>query len=63
MSEAVSKFIEAKGGTHVIGAALSLRPVSIRAWRKRGIPRERWPDLVAAFPDVSFEDLQKIEAA
>ena len=63
MSNAVSEFIAQRGGTAVLADRLNVKPVTIRAWRQRGIPRERWPDLIELFPGTTLDELKRVEAA
>jgi hypothetical protein len=63
MSNAVSDFIAKRGGPAEWAEKLQVKPVTIRAWRRRGIPRERWPDLIEMFPGTTLDDLKRVEAA
>lgn len=60
---AVVKLIKELGGTDTIAEALDVERVTVRSWHHRGIPRRRWPDLIGAFPNVTFEGLREVEGA
>jgi hypothetical protein len=59
-----STIIEAKGGPAVVASAVNAKPGAVRGWKHRNqFPRRVWPDLLAAFPDLSLDDLRAAEAA
>ena len=42
---------------------LKMRAGTIRMWKHRNtLPRSAWPELARAFPDLTLDKLQKIEA-
>jgi hypothetical protein len=49
--------IEAKG-TDRIAAATGQPRDHVRVWKHRGIPRSRFADILAAFPDVTLDMLK-----
>ena len=62
-STPVSKIIDAKGGPTAFAAKVKRRPGAVRAWKHRNyFPRDAWPEIIKAFPDLSLERLLKIEA-
>jgi hypothetical protein len=47
-----------------LGVVLAVPLSTIYSWVNRGaIPRDRWPDLMLAFPEVGLRDLLAMEAA
>jgi hypothetical protein len=64
MSKSAAEIIEAKGGAAAFAAKVNRRPGAVRAWKHRNyFPREAWPEIIQAFPDVPLERLIEIEAA
>ena len=66
-----SAFIEAEGGPASVAqkikgvscASRSWTPGAVRAWKHRNeFPREAWPELSLAFPDLTTGVLLKLEA-
>lgn len=56
--------IKAHGGARFIAERINARPETVRMWQfRRRIPRQAWPEIVAAFPDISLEVLVASEAA
>jgi hypothetical protein len=38
-------------------------PSALSHWKRRGIPREKWPDIVKASKGrVAYDDLERVEA-
>jgi len=63
MEKRTTNFI-AECGDHVIADALGVEIGRVRVWKHRNrIPREVWPELVQAFPDVTLEKLMELERA
>jgi hypothetical protein len=63
MTDSAAKIIEAKGGPTAFAAKVNRRPGAVRAWKHRNyFPREAWPEIIGAFPDLALEKLIKIEA-
>ncbi len=57
-------FIEAKGNATAFAQAIGAEASKVRMWKHRNrIPRDAWPEILTAFPDVSIETLKKLEAA
>lgn len=57
-------FIEERGGAHQLARALDVKPVNVRMWKMRkSIPRSAWPEIIAAYPDLTLDDLRRTEAA
>lgn len=58
------QFIEARGGTTTVANSTGYKPGAVALWKHRNkLPRTAWPEIVRAYPDVSIEDLLKVEAA
>jgi hypothetical protein len=50
-------------GVSVMAEKLKMRAGTIRMWKHRNtLPRSAWPELARAFPDLTLDKLQKIEA-
>lgn len=48
----------AETGAQTISGRLGLDASQIYVWKTRNrIPRERWPELLIAFPDLKVDDL------
>jgi hypothetical protein len=61
--DSAAKIIEAKGGPAAFATKVSRRPGAVRAWKHRNyFPREAWPEIIGAFPDLALEKLMEIEA-
>jgi hypothetical protein len=62
-SKSVSEIIEAKGGPTAFAAKVNRRTGAVRAWKHRNyFPRDAWPEIIKAFPDLSLDKLIKMEA-
>ena len=62
MSESPTQIIEAKGGPAAMAAAVGKKPGAVRAWKFRNIlPREAWPEIMQAYPDLTLDRLVAIE--
>jgi hypothetical protein len=58
-----AEIIDAKGGPTAFAAKVKRRPGAVRAWKHRNyFPREAWPEIINAFPDLALEKLIEIEA-
>lgn len=63
MDESPAQIIEAKGGAAAVASAVGRKPGAVRAWKSRNIlPREAWPEIMTAYPDLTLERLIKIES-
>lgn len=63
MTYTVSQIIEAKGGPAAVAAKVGRKPGAVRAWKHRGIfPRSAWPEITAAYPDLTVTELKALEA-
>lgn len=59
-----SDFVDTHGGPKAVADATGKTPGAVSLWKNRNrIPRDAWPDLMKAFPDVSLDDLLALEAA
>jgi hypothetical protein len=55
--------IAAKGGPTAFADKIKRNPGAVRVWKHRNyFPREAWPEIITAFPDLPLEKLIKIEA-
>lgn len=62
MLRSVAEIIDEKGGPAAFAAKVSRRPGAVRAWKHRNqFPREAWPEIMKAFPEITLERLMKIE--
>lgn len=63
-SHPVAKFIHDKGGPQAMAEVIGRTAGAVRMMKHRKrIPREVWPELVEAYPDVTLDTLKQIEAA
>ena len=63
MTQTPAELIKEKGAK-AIADATGFNAGTVRMWRLRNrIPRTVWPDLCAAFPELSLLVLQRIESA
>lgn len=54
----------AKTGAQTISGRLGLPAAQIYVWKNRNhIPRERWPELLVAFPEMKVDDLFAMDHA
>lgn len=62
MATTPSDFIKARGGPNVVAAAIKESPGTVRMWAlRRRIPRRVWPELIEAFPEVTLDELKRVE--
>jgi hypothetical protein len=55
--------IAAKGGPSVFADKIKRNPGVVRVWKHRNyFPREAWPEIITAFPDLPLEKLIRMEA-
>ena len=51
------------GGTQLVAERLQLEPRTVQMWKfRRRIPRQRWPEILETFPEVTLEALRAVEA-
>lgn len=56
--------IKDKGGAAKVAVLVGRTAGAVRAWKFRdAFPREAWPEIMQAFPDLTLERLIAIEAA
>jgi len=56
-------WIRAKG-QKTLAIVLCQKPATIRGWSSRNvIPRDSWPDIMIAYPEIGLNDLLKMEEA
>ncbi len=59
-----AQIIDEKGGPAVVAALVGKRPGAVRAWKFRNsFPRDAWPEIMQAYPDLTLEQLIAIEQA
>lgn len=64
MSKSPSQIIEACGGPTKFAHLVGITPNAARVYKSRNrFPRTIWGHVVTALPDVTLEDLQRMEAA
>jgi hypothetical protein len=52
------------GGPKAFAEAIGKNQITVRVWKCRGFfPRMAWPDIQAAFPELTTEKLLEIEKA
>lgn len=62
MSETPAELIDTKGAQH-IADALGVPLGTVRMWKHRNsIPRSAWPEMIAAFDDLSLGALKALES-
>jgi hypothetical protein len=53
-----SQIIDDLGGTKAVASELGCGMPVVSNWRRARIPPDRWPDMVAKFPDkITYEEL------
>jgi len=63
MTESAASIIEQNGGPSAFAEKVGKRPGAVRVWKHRNqFPREVWPEILTAFPDISLEKLMDMEA-
>lgn len=59
-----AQFVDGRGGPKAVATATGKTPGAVSLWKNRNkLPREAWPEILKAYPDVSLDDLLKIEGA
>lgn len=59
-----SQFIDEKGGPAAVASKVGRKPGAVRAWKHRdALPRDAWPEIVDAYPDMTLDRLKEIEHA
>lgn len=62
MTDTPAQLIDAKGAQH-IADAIGVKLGTVRVWKNRNsIPRTVWPELIAAFDDLSLGKLRALES-
>jgi len=60
--DSAAQIIDAKGGPAAFAVKVDRRPGTVRAWKHRNyFPRQAWPEIIGAFPDLPLEALIEIE--
>lgn len=62
--ETASQFIDEKGGPAAVASKVGRKSGAVRLWKHRGVlPRDAWPEIVDAYPDMTLDRLKEIEQA
>lgn len=62
--ETASQFIDEKGGPAAVAQKVGRKSGAVRLWKHRDIlPRDAWPEIVDAYPDMTLDRLKEIEQA
>jgi hypothetical protein len=62
MSESAAQIIDDKGGPSAVAAKVGRSPGAVRVWKHRdAFPRDAWPEIIGAYPDLTLDRLMKIE--
>lgn len=62
--ETASQFIDEKGGPAAVASKVGRKPGAVRAWKHRdALPRDAWPEIVDAYPEMTLDRLREIEQA
>lgn len=57
-------FVDERGGPKAVADATGRKPGAVSLWKNRNrIPRDAWPEILKAYPDVSLDALLAIEGA
>lgn len=58
-----SEIIDAKGGPALFAEKVNRTAGAVRVWKHRNhFPRDAWPEIIRAFPDIDLEKLISLEA-
>lgn len=58
-----SELIDAKGGPAAFAEKVQRSPGAVRVWKHRNyFPREAWPEIMRAFPDIDLDRLMRLES-
>ena len=64
MFESAAQIIDDKGGPTAVAAKVGRTPGAVRVWKHRdAFPREAWPEILGAFPDITLDRLRELEKA
>jgi hypothetical protein len=64
MLKSAAQIISEKGGPAIVAAKVGKTAGAVRVWKHRDtFPREAWPEIMRAFPDLTLDVLMKLEAA
>lgn len=64
MTKSPADIIHAKGGPAAFAAAVGKEPGAVRLWKHRNrFPRNAWPEIISAYPDLTLDVLRKVEKA
>lgn len=62
MDISAASLISANGGPTAFAAKVNRRAGAVRAWKHRNcFPREAWPEIIRAFPDITLDVLMQLE--
>lgn len=64
MLGSAAEIIDEKGGPAAVAAKVHRSPGAVRVWKHRNqFPREAWPEIIGAFPDITLDKLMELERA
>lgn len=59
-----SEIIAAKGGPTAFAGKVNRSSGAVRVWKHRNyFPREAWPEIMRAFPEITLSKLMQLEAS
>lgn len=59
-----SAFVDERGGPKAVAVATGRNAGAVSLWKNRNrIPRDAWPEIQKAYPDVSLDALLQMEKA
>jgi len=57
-----AQIIDAKGGSATFAARVKRSPGAVSVWKHRNrFPRDAWPEIMQAFPDLTLRRLLQLE--
>lgn len=57
-------FVDERGGPKAVADATGRKPNAVSVWKVRNrIPRDAWPEIQKAYPDVTLDHLLEMEKA
>lgn len=64
MAKSPADIIDEKGGPAAVAAKVGKKAGAVRQWKLRDqFPRAAWPEITAAFPELTQDALKEIEGA
>jgi hypothetical protein len=63
MIKSAAEIIDEKGGAAKFAEAVGVPKGRVRLWKHRNyFPRQQWPEINSAFPDLALDVLRAVEA-